>query len=139
MCAERTTNSFFRAGSEPGSLATMLEDSTTVVWMTALALSETVKGKCGSGLRSLPRAAISAKVWPEPAKSCSAEAGVKTTPNFRPGVSMDSGSARSIEGWLRLAEMRDHGISMDAGLKIVMVPIAPASCSDFHRSPADDY
>jgi len=40
ICAERTTNSFLRAGSEPVSLATTLEDSRALARMTALALSE---------------------------------------------------------------------------------------------------
>src|SRR6266436_8993866 len=136
MCADRTTNSFLRTGSEPGSLATMLEDSTDFVSMTAFALREPAKGKCGSGLRSLPKAAISAKVWPEPVKSCSADAGLKATPSCCPGVSLNSASARSIDGWLRLTEMRDQGMSMDAGLKIVTVPMAPAALRDFQRSPA---
>src|SRR5215471_840089 len=108
MCAERTTYSFFNPGSEPGSLATRFADATGVLSMAALALSETESGKCGSGLRSLPSAAISAKVWPEPAKSFSAEAGLKATPSWSPGVSRNSGSARSMEGSLWFAEMRDQ-------------------------------
>src|SRR5690349_21635852 len=108
MCAERTTYSFFSAGLEPGSLATRLADSTGVVSMAAFALSETASGKCGSGLRSLPSAAISSKVWPEPAKSFSAEAGLKATPSCWPAVSKNSGSARSMEGSLWFAEMRDR-------------------------------
>src|SRR6266404_2938245 len=76
MCAERTTNSFLRAGSEPESLATRLADSRDLVWITALAWSETAREKCGRGLRSFPRAASSAKVWLDPVKSCSADAGL---------------------------------------------------------------
>src|SRR5260370_22873782 len=105
----------------------MLEDSRVLARMTALALSVAAKVKCGRGLRSLPKAAISAKVWPEPANSFSAEAGLKATPNWRPGGSLNSESERSMEGGLRLTEIRDHGISMEAGLEIVSVPVAPAA------------
>src|SRR5437667_11183656 len=122
MCADRTTNSFLRVGSEPGSLATMLEDSRDFVSMTAFALSEAANGKCGRGLRSLPKAAISAKVWPEPAKSCSAEAGLNVTPSCWPVVSLNSASARPSEGLLRLTEMRCEGVYLDAGFIMPVVP-----------------
>src|SRR5947208_8414165 len=136
MCAESTTNSSFNAGSEQGSLATRLEDSTGAVWIKARALSETANGKCGSVLRSLPSSAISAKVWPELANSFSAEAGLKATPSCCPGVSLNSEPARSMDGSLRLAEMRDQGMSIEAGLKMVITPATPAASRDFQRSPA---
>src|SRR5260370_36394380 len=98
MCAERRTNSFLRAGSEPESLATMLADSTALVRMTALALSEVARAKCGRALRSLPRAAISAKVWPEPAKGCSAAAGVKARAKWRRGGVLDFAHAEVVAG-----------------------------------------
>src|SRR5258705_13390748 len=98
MCAERTTNSFLRAGSEPESLATRLADSRDLVWITALAWSETAREKCGRGLRSFPRAASSAKVWVDLVKSCSADAGLKATPHWKPGGSLNSAPARSMDG-----------------------------------------
>ena len=82
MCAERTTYSLSSAGSLPGSLPITLADSTALVSTFVTALIETASGKRGSGLRSFPRAAISAKVWPEPAKNFSALAGFTIMESF---------------------------------------------------------
>ena len=35
---------------------------------------------------------------------------------------------------MRLTEMRDQGMSIEAGLGILMIPIAPAARRDFQRS-----
>src|SRR5215472_4015008 len=134
MCADRTTYSFLRTGSDPGSLPTRLADSTLVLRTVALAFNETLSGKWGSGLRSFPSSAISAKVRPEPANRLSAEAGLQITPISSPGVSSNSSPARFIEGWLRLTEMRDQGMSMEAGFRIETMPITPAARKDFQRS-----
>jgi len=45
------------------------------ICVTTFARSERLSGKRGSGLPSLARERISAKVWPEPVKSFSALAG----------------------------------------------------------------
>src|ERR1700737_2010189 len=135
MCAERTTYSFFNAASLPGSLPTILADSTGVVFTLARALRETLSGKWGSGLRSLPNAAISSNLWPDAAKSFSACAGLKVIAILRPCVSLNSESASSMEGWARLSDMRDQGMSMEGGLGMLMPPITPACLGDFHRSP----
>src|SRR5207253_8388549 len=68
--------------------------------------------------------------------SFSAEAGLKATPSCCPGVSLNSEPARSMDGSLRLAEMRDQGMSIEAGLKMVITPATPAASRDFQRSPA---
>src|SRR5262249_22971789 len=111
-------------------------DSTFLVSTVASAFKEVASAKWGRGLRSLPSAAISAKVCPEPANRLSAESGLKTIPAWRPGVSLNSSPARSIEGWLRFTEIRDQGISIEAGFNTAMAPIAPAALQGFQRSRA---
>ena len=39
-------------------------------------------------------------------------------------------------GWARLSAMRDHGMSMEAGLINETMPMAPAARSAFQRSAA---
>ena len=115
MCADRTTYSFFSAGSVPGNLPMTLADSTSVFSTCVMAFSETASGNRGSGLRSLPSAAISANVWPEPAKSFSALAGLNQG-QLLPAVSFMLVSASSMLGGARFSAMRDHGRSIEAGL-----------------------
>src|SRR5260221_13488517 len=62
------------------------------------AASEMVSGKCGSGLRSLPRAAISSKVWPEPAKNFSALAGFCLRADLAPFASVNLGEFGCLLG-----------------------------------------
>src|SRR5438132_9316919 len=80
--------------------------------------------------------ANSGHTFAELANSFSAEAGLKATPSCCPGVSLNSEPARSMDGSLRLAEMRDQGMSIEAGLKMVITPATPAASRDFQRSPA---
>ena len=40
-------------------------------------------------------------------------------------------------GWARLAEIRDHGMSIAVGFRMVITPMAPALRNTFQRSPAD--
>ena len=54
---------------------------------------------------------------------------------LRPAVSLNSSPTRSIEGCARFTDMRDHGISIEAGFGIPTTPITPACRRDFHRSP----
>src|ERR1700721_1363855 len=133
MCAERTTYSFFRGGSLPGNLPITLADSTSVVSTFVTALIETASGNRGSGLRSLPSSAISAKVWPEPANNFSALAGFTIMESFSPSVSFKVASASSMLGCARFSDMRDHGISIEAGFGNVTTPSTPAFRSDFGR------
>src|SRR5258708_38807470 len=86
-------------------------------------------------MRSLPKAAISSNLWPDAAKSFSACAGLKVIDILRPCVSLNSASARSMEGCARLSDMRDQGMSIEAGLGVLMTPITPACLRDFQPSP----
>src|SRR5580693_2407163 len=94
-------------------------------------------GKRGKGLRSLASAARSANLWPEPAKNLPALAGFTTRANLRPGTSLNSEPTRCMVGAARLAALRDHGTSIEAGLGIVTMPTAPASRRGFQRSTVD--
>src|SRR3984893_6188087 len=106
--------------------------------MVRWALRATESGKRGSGLRSLASAAISAKVWPEPAKSFSALSELKIMESWRPAVSLNSGAARSMVGCVLLRVIRDHGISWEAGLGMTIYPMAPAAFKLFQRSSIEE-
>src|SRR5580692_3102363 len=137
MCADNTTYSSFNAGSLPGNFATTLADSIGFVSIAALACIEPASGNRGSVLRSLASAAISANVCPEPAKNFSALAGFTVSDNFNPSVSLNFGSASTMLGRVLFAVMRDHGISIEAGFGMLIMPATPAARYTFHRSAID--
>src|SRR5580658_10253873 len=98
---------------------------------------ETANGNRGSVLRSLAKAAISAKVCPEPEKNFSALAGFTVSDTFNPSVSLNFGSASTMLGRVLFAAMRDHGISIDAGFGMLIMPTIPAARYTFQRSAID--
>ena len=96
-------------------MATTFCETTSARFTAAVALSLAGMAKCGSGLPELAASRISAKVWPEPASSLSACAGLIVTASFSPRVSSIAGSARLIDGMNRARDARSQGISMFLG------------------------
>src|SRR5436305_14710079 len=90
--------------------------------------------KRGSGLPASASASNSANVCPDPMKRKSACAGLNVTVSLGDLASCSDGSASHIPGCEAASDIRDHGMSMDFGLGILITPTAPDSSTVFQNS-----
>ena len=96
--AERTTIFILETGSEPGSLATRLADSSSLERTGRAPGARQEERNVGEVCDLWRGRRFQRRCAPSPAKSFSAEAGLKVSASLRPSVSLNSAPARSMEG-----------------------------------------
>ena len=133
----KATYSFLRAGSVPGRIAATFSEVTSARSTATVAFRREGIGKWGRGLSASAASRISCKVWPEPARTLSAWAGLIATATERPRDSSIDGSASVIAGRNRARVARAQGTSMFFGFWIETMPMAPTRRRFAARSAID--